>query len=201
MVHPITEALPPPPKRFGSGECLDIYICGVHTGDKAGALTQGFGVVFEISDGTAIDPIAAGSNRPSTNNSRGELGALITTLEWVSLYAPQSEVRIYSIQEYIYKWASETLNNLLANRKAKNRDLLLKVSSLLPQLPRVTIAKLSRSPSPKLHEKARELANAIVRSRAWFPAAHSQEGDVVNEEYVTIDDEFWMERAISRDKF
>lgn len=206
MEHEINrklERLDPP---VGPDEDVVIAIVGVH--DKIGKGSDersihGFGMEFRLSSGRAVRPFSYLSRTEETTHQRGELGALLTSYQWLELNAGHARSRvIMSAEEYLTvhlpAHISEWVKESPADRP--NHDLLLKILPFATSQQKPELRRPETKAEIAQRKEAKKAARAAVKSITLdrIDDLPGDQFDIFDD--ITPEDEVQMKRAIERDR-
>lgn len=126
------------------------------------------------------------SERDGTNGQRGELAAVLTSLEWCELNVKEgAAVTIWSRSEYVYAHLKGQLKQWLNEPKRANLDLL---------------SKIDAHSSVLLGAELRRVDENSMDYLAAGALAASEVGGEDVEEPMTEEEKMLMERALERDR-
>lgn len=117
VVRPVIKKLD---KDLEPEELIEIYFSAVH---QRGVAKHSSAITFCLSSGQIVAPILWNSLNKETHNQRGNIGSVISILEWIDKNnAREHEVNVYTVEEWMFKYG-QILDNVNKWRTDKDKKV------------------------------------------------------------------------------
>lgn len=202
MTHPITKRLLTLPILEGKDDHAEIVIAASNPDHAKGGKIHGFAALITLRSGRPFTPLTGGSDTPDSTDKRGDLAALLTSLEWLNINANGiSSAKIYSRSDYIYRWIKQNIKRWVGDtsgrgRKRANLDLLALIDQALGDRHIADLQRVPPSLEPNV-ERAKMLARSAAKWRSTT-LPREPEGIWLSDDNVEFDEE-GFHRALARD--
>ncbi|ESZ09335.1 hypothetical protein X736_04705 [Mesorhizobium sp. L2C089B000] len=147
-----------------------------------------------LAGGDEIARIPFKSNgEKRTTHMRGALGAALSAFEFIDAnFSESDKAKVFSKDEYVWKWLPQNISAWIAEAKRPNRDLLLKLAPMIEKHLAVSFHSAAEASEADMNLAA----DAAKEAKLGTVSAYDIEEEQDVEEQAT---EFLRLRAMSRD--